>query len=464
MTPLREVAHKVSKAPLSPLRLPELPQIMAVAEQLATAGTAADGPAAGRDYDAIALDLLLRVKEGATLSARDLRDAAWSLWTTEPALAQYADILERILAGIANSRRRRPGRALASSYVASFGRERTGIEAVGRTLREIASRLGRPWEGLQREVNVFHEQNGPSRVATLAIEESVPPTQILRRHGLAALDAQSGFANACAAAVLQHCAEGRVPDPERRLDLVVSTSLTPDRKLYFPDHGPLVANALIRPFGDSEPDEEIQEKYLVVLLQLFGDPRLHPERWARMPEAEAVVRRWLTKQSLRQFLDVVDRVAIKRMWKYRRAFWEAVYDERVVSAAWVVFDPLGAAEARRAFGPEASFGQFRRGSLIERGHSVLLLRIGAGVVADWSHNGKCNIWNNAEARGAPRLYQPTYKASELRIAGTVTDNLYEPTFTVVHGGAATYHWQRKVADKIYQMTGVRVPQTKYRVE
>jgi hypothetical protein len=96
-----------------------------------------------------------------------------------------------------------------------------------------------------------------------------------------------------------------------------------------------------------------------------------------MVEAAAIVRRWLTKQSLRQFLEVVGQTALARMWKHRGAFWGAVYDRGLISDAWVVFGPLGAAAARRTFGKEISFATFDSGSF-EKGHAVLLLRIGRG--------------------------------------------------------------------------------------
>ena len=40
-------------------------------------------------------------------------------------------------------------------------------------------------------------------------------------------------------------------------------------------------------------------------------------------DARAVFRRWLVKVALDQFLDVIDKLAAERMWRYRRAFWMA---------------------------------------------------------------------------------------------------------------------------------------------
>ena len=41
-------------------------------------------------------------------------------------------------------------------------------------------------------------------------------------------------------------------------------------------------------------------------------------------------KRWLVKASLRQFLDVVDRVAPPQQWEYRRTFWTAVHEAGLI--------------------------------------------------------------------------------------------------------------------------------------
>jgi hypothetical protein len=276
------------------------------------------------------------------------------------------------------------------------------------------------------------------------------------------VNAQSGFAKYCIAKALEQMRDGREPRHEVRLQWVKTFALRDGRELLFQEHGPLVADALMLPFGGTSPDEGVTDRFLTILLRLFGDPRLHPEKWIRMRDAAAIVRRWLTKQSLRQFLEVVDETAVARMWRHRRAFWGAVDERGLISDAWVVFGPLGANAARRAFGKEVTFATFDGGP-IDKGHAVLLLRIGRGVVAEWSHNGRCIIWNDAEARGAPTLHAGTYHAATLRSPNGESSSLADPIFAITHSGAENYAWQAKVAGKIHQMTGVRISQSQYQV-
>jgi hypothetical protein len=127
-----------------------------------------------------------------------------------------------------------------------------------------------------------------------------------------------------------------------------------------------------------------------------------------------------------------------------------------------VFGPLGANAARRAFGKEISFATFN-GGLTDKGQAVLLLRIGRAVVAEWSHSGRCIIWNDAEAREAPTLHASTYNAAALRAPNGESSNLADPVFAITHSGAESYHWQTKVAGKLHQMTGIRISQSQYQV-
>ncbi|WP_438811224.1 EH signature domain-containing protein, partial [Serratia marcescens] len=52
---------------------------------------------------------------------------------------------------------------------------------------------------------------------------------------------------------------------------------------------------------------------------------------------------------------------------------------------------------------------------IERGHAVLLLKIGNGIVAEWSQNGICNIWHDAHDDTAPKWRRQDYTADEVRL-------------------------------------------------
>lgn len=459
MSYLKEITKQLKARPLTPPRLRDVPSVVAAAERI----SGIDGQAFRRDskdYDKLARIFLNRLRLGSNVTTRELRDAAWCLWMTDPALSDHSDILENTLTLIENCGRKPPGRALASSFLSAFAPDRNGIADASTALGRLASRLGRPWAQLQVEHALFDWRAGPRNVGRRALTDGVSPSVVLQRGGLGALDSRSGYARACAKEALSQLVADTELHADARLAIVKNLALDRHGGLIFEEHAPLVANALVLPFGTLLPDKQIRDQYLSLLLELFKDPRLPGARWARMPEAADIVRRWLTEQSLRQFLDIVDEVALERMWVYRRAFWQAIYGAGLVSEAWVIFDASGARAARRAFGKEVSFATFD-GS-VQSGHAVLLLRIGRGVVAEWSHNGKCHIWNDADDRTAPRLYGRSYTPDAVRSYGN--DSLQSSIFAVTHWPHdGVNSWQSKVANKIHQMTGIRIPSSSYKV-
>jgi hypothetical protein len=190
-------------------------------------------------------------------------------------------------------------------------------------------------------------------------------------------------------------------------------------------------------------------------------------RGSDLDDVADILRRWLTEQSLRQFFDVVDRIAPDGAWKYRRKFWLAFHNQGLIRTAWVVFGDDGAAEARRAFGREALFGVFNGSGRknIQKGHAVLLLDFGQCTVADWSYNGFCNIWPSNSPAKPPGLNLPTYSSDDVqrRVPADRTEQSSTRHDIFGHGGSENYVWQDRVARRLRDLTGVRIPQSDYTV-
>jgi EH_Signature domain len=459
---LKASIRTLHTARLLDLQIPAIIRTAREADKIDLADSGSETPKPSKNYNLVAKAILEKVKATGELTRREARDAAWCLWETVPALASNGPTVTSLVKAAETSGRRQPFRALASSYMASYAPDRSRIAEISAVLMRLAGGMGKPWAPLQSDLNLFHVVEGPQNLARVAVERSVSPTEVLSGYGLGAVNAQSGFANFCIARALEQMRDGKEPRHEVRLQWVRTFALRDGRELLFQEHGPLVADALLLPFGDTTPEEGVTDKFLAILLRLFGDPRSQPAKWAGMREAAAIVRRWLTKQSLRQFLEVVDRTAVAKMWKHRRAFWSAVYDRGLISDAWVVFSPLGASEARRIFGKEISFATFDGGP-VANGQAVLLLRVGRGVVAEWSHSGKCIIWSDAAASGAPSLHSRTYRPNDLRAPDEASPDLRARVFALSHTSPEHYSWQPKVAEKLHQMTGVRISQSQYQV-
>ena len=464
MTSFRDALEAVHPRYFPALHLPATTLSAIAAEAIVVGERGLAAPHPGKDYDRIAEELHRKIRASQPLNRKEARDGAWCLWATKVALADQPDTLRAVLDGVERHQdSQKPYRALASSWLSSFDVGRPGMREASTVLERRASRMGEQWHALQSRLHLFSIDRGPRRVMAESLRDRVSLPTKLQQLGLRSIDARSGYAKACTAEGLRAIAADSARPPEVRLRDVELLALDERRALIFSDHAALVGRALLAPYLQAAmPAKAVCDQFLALLIGLFHDPRLERGRWASMPDCETVVRRWLTEQSLRQFLDIVDRVADPIMWKYRRAFWEAVQRAELISHAWVVFDSVGADVARRTFGKTASFGTFSGGAA--DGQAVLILEIGRGIVAEWSHMGKCNIWRDASDGNAPQMNQPVYAGTTLRSLSDTADARGDWRFaSFVHAGSETYRWQGKVAGKLRDMTNTNLTQADYRV-
>jgi hypothetical protein len=379
---------------------------------------------------------------GVPISRKDLRRAPWCIFTTRTPIGRSPARLEQLLEEIAASARNRVFRTLAAAYMHFFDPDSVVIRIIASFLTRHIEKLGQPWTRAHDEAQFFSPLVVADNIAKRALAERRSPDAIFQETGFSRPEALAGLRKHVHFRGLERIAKGAISESETRL-VVVREWAAVDGKLRYDESRARVANALLLPFGDTTPARDLRDAYLSCLLPLIGDPRTSPARWVGCETAERIVRRWLTEVALRQFLDVVDKVAQPEHWAYRRAFWAALERKGYVDDAWVVFESSGASAARRMFGKDISFATFDNYSSIQAGHSVLLLRIGSLVVVEWSHNGKCRIWDENSGKRPPRLFQHSYSASDLRKEMSQTGPTGQGVF--VHHGSPSYSWQTKVA-------------------
>ncbi|MFI5408060.1 EH signature domain-containing protein [Kaistia sp. UC242_56] len=411
------------------------------------------------DYDQIATHLRSELATGASLTNRQLKHAAWCLWSTTPALTENPEQVSALLRQFSNADSDRPFRTLATSFMASFASDMPSRLETADTLSTLSQKWGGPWGTLHQRFRLFDLEVGPQRLADAVIAQDKPAPEILKDAGLSAINAQSGYAKAVTRALLDRLSTERDIDHMTRLARIQRYAMTSEGKSIYDDLRPNLIEALLRPFLQQNINKAIRDAFLKVVLTLLGDPRLKPGNWAFVPNPlREIVQRWLTELSLRQFFDIVDLTANDRMWRDRRAFWESAFEKNLVDGAWVAFGPEGRQLAREAFGTTAEFATLASGRRqIESGHAVLLLRIGNGVVADWSHNGKCNIWSDASDPKAPKLFERSYEADRISIHKGPGNFETESLLSLMHVGK----WQDRVAKRLHEMTGIRITRSDY---
>ncbi len=458
MVSLKDAIRSVGDVRLGWVPLTEISRVQSASDKILS-DNRREGFREGRDYNEIAARIASLVNRGEALDRKTLADAVWCLWSTTPALAEESHVLDELLRQIQNAARPRLVRSLCAAFLTYYREELPGIKDIARFLARTCDSRCLYYYKLHNDLEVFDIDAGADLVAETALEAECAIPDLFRQYGLGASTAMGGFAAHCTQMALEQVEVDGSLDGFERVDFAKRIAVGDDDSLIFEVARPYLANALLRPYGNGNPDKAESDKIVEFLTSIIGDPRIHPGRWSPMPDAEAVMLRWLTEQTLRQFLDIVDRVADRNMWRYRRKFWEAVHARGLIDTAWVVFDSDGANEARARFGRDTKFGRFS--DHVETGQAALMLEMGSSLVVEWSHNGRCHIWSDKTE--GPKLFNNTYSPKDLRASrsGNVeTDRI----FSQGHRPTDGYTWQGKVARKLQGLTGVRISQAEYRID
>lgn len=294
---------------------------------------------------------------------------------------------------------------------------------------------------------------GPSLFAQLLYTSEVPIPEVLSDAGLVDdLEAAEFLRHVTHEILVELAAELEEQPGASALERPLSF-VAPSKRLRFDDEPEHVAHALLLPHTKVNPRADTKRAIETFLLQHFGDPRFHRNMWQRVKnEALAVLLRWIVGGTLDDFFRLISRNALERHWKYRQAFWRAYLRNDLISDAWVVLGDEARRTARQAWKDAAPSYAILYGTG-EPNHSVLLLKIGSLIIAEWSHNGKCRIWK-AGNEAQPGFYERLYRRAELRD---------DPDFEIVHHSSDTYNWQGRLAGYIRRETGYEVRLADYRL-
>ena len=388
------------------------------------------------------------------LKRRDLREACKVFLHDPEPLIGNVQTTDAIFERVRAKGQRSALFALVAAYIDGF-RDGEAFRLFAERIRQLLKRWqGRsvePWVQLERSVGLFDPLKAPGTIADAVLGSERPPLEILSRLGFdTTIRQRGGLAEAAFVEATKKVAVKRglasIPLQERIIEWVKDA----DGRIMFARAFPDAVSALLLPWTIDDPPKEHRGRLIEVLQALGGgDPRTKPAAWRpvreQAPDAYAVLMRWLTRASVFQFFDIVDRSlahdpAGRKMWSYRRRFWTAYLlgEEGApeIEEAWVTFGSDGARLARQAARENSEAGLTAFGHQEDKSstHAALIMRIGDLLIVDWSHNAKCNFWRKGE-RGRPELYRSRYQKGEL----------YSAPEQQSHPSPSTYSWQKTFA-------------------
>ena len=179
----------------------------------------------------------------------------------------------------------------------------------------------------------------------------------------------------------------------------------------------IAVEALLRAWADATPPDDVRNEISEAILSAYNDPRTHNGGiWSGFdPGLKAVFLRWLTKQDMLFFCDMVSATQDSHMWPPRRNFWLGLYEDGRIDEAWVAFGSAARDYARRRLLNSGKTDINRRfGRQTDRGAStsLLIMRIGNKIVVDGCHSYRTHIFRATDG-GAPKLYQRDYYCDDI---------------------------------------------------
>jgi hypothetical protein len=444
-----------AKVILRPLRLPDKLMVEQCYERINDRSQEIR-PINKIDHDTILAKLhgLRDAHELMTLTIREMKLASSCLFEGEKPLGGNHSFLEQYLDALRSLRSRVAIKRLIHSYCLHFDPNHRGIQQIGLFLREAISSVSGRWEWPERHrrYKLFDPALGPKTLAGLTLG-SMKPRKELQQAGLTGQLLTGGLAVHVflwALTAIQGRLETKATAED--VDCAIAWVKGEDGGLLFSAQRAELANALLLPWSERDPPIGLHQKIVSFLLDILNDPRIDGGLWLRTDQvAQDVMIRWLAQATLEQFLKVVDRIATRHQWEYRRAFWNAYIEKRVVANAWVVFGTNGAQVATRIAG-DTGDKLMRRFAMLSGGsadQAVLLLSIGDLIVADWSHDGRLRIWRRGNVH-APEFNLKSYAATDLR-----SDSDFDTVHLPPDG------WQGRTEAYIRKYTGVRLIEAEY---
>lgn len=217
-----------------------------------------------------------------------------------------------------------------------------------------------------------------------------------------------------------------------------------------------VLSRLIEKLGH-DADKVLRQPVQSYALKKWGDPRITGGeiRWRGVSdEAIQIFTRWITKEDLRFFFDVVAKACDDQKFAYRKAFWLA-YLEHISFCR-----PVLRQNAESLFRNDPQILQYyreRRPATLTGGNSnqhAFIIQMGNYTFVEFSTAGACYVYDDIMRPFS--LGESQYSMSELRWKGRETH--WQP-----HPGSERYLWQRNFKRWIKSKLGLE-PLRSYRLD
>jgi len=390
----------------------------------------------------------------AKLEYRELKQVPWVLYLNkEDPVARNMELTNALIKTITN-RCRVALKFLPYVYLLSGDPRYAGTEMLRREVNKIIINYSdkRPQILQWKNSNILlFTLQGPSSTARWLLNQGGDPMQNLNMLGIKGQLISGEFVRR----VLLEIVREAVNKKKVSLLPVLSTvkALLIDKnaryeKVRFLDVLCMMASLWI-PRADRQSGEEVKNVLRSFFFEYLGDPRWPGMRirWSEVSaEARRIMIRWLAREDIIYFFDMITKVVEHSAWKYRKKLWTAYLP--YIDATWIVLSKdvsfiMGSAAAERV--SSGACGEF---SGSNSGRSMLIIEIKDWVFVEWTHSGSCRCWK--KSRFPLEVGKRFYKISEVNNKF----NLVSEDYRVNHRRSEYYRWQENFSQWLQDELGL----------
>ena len=352
--------------------------------------------------------------------------------------------------------------AMMASYVMNFSSKNEKCRHVASLLDNNRPNLSRTWLKKLEKINLLDVDNVEQQLAEKVLLEG-SEKQAFNKIGLTGGFQASNLAISILITIAKMISSQIAKDNYDNVDDFIN--LITDGNRIKPNFGAAALIGLLLPFTKKTPSSYLKNKLKELFLTSFSDPRVSKHPWPEIrsefggvssrEECLSIMKKWLNFDSIELFFKIIAKHAPNEQFKPRQQLWQSYFKQEHVSDVWVI---LGSAASRTAKqmkkSDENAVGlSWAKLTGAQSDQSVLLMKIGDLIVAEWSHSGKFRAWDD-DSSSKPEFYESEYTGPELREnsnkirtqSGFLSDG-------ITHGG----NWVPRAQAYITQRTGIRLP-------
>jgi hypothetical protein len=426
--------------------------------------------------------LLQRVRpiQPEQLSSRDIRRSLPPAWRWLD--RNQGDDLEWLtrLTTDAVARASRPiDRSLVMTWLDVFP-EGDGADVLANAARTAAERYEWPYRPAGREFNLWDHDEAAQRVGKELLT-GTDADAVLRRASLHAGVYSGNLVQSALTSICDEVADSHRSNAATNCENLLGLLTRMGDAAVSSATRPLLVRALLKPWANTAPDNDLRVRIQRFALKQYGDPRFDTSKWSAFSQAlqtrgysqdmeslKAILLQWLNRAAFEIFFKLIGQsTSAPEQWAAREEFWRHYLEHNHIKRAYFM---LGSDAERRARPYWQKLQEAGGYGLIDSDanpdHSAFLMEIGDVIIAEWTHNGSSCFWK-PDAVHRPIFGAKRYDGSLMRATDKMKVAAYRQAVSLrsdslwialPHNPPRSSYkrgWHSKFAFQIREWTGIR---------